>query len=38
MMFGNDTSPMQRLYSRGNRNLRGIALSEIPETLVNVLA
>ena len=25
MMFGNETSPMQRLYEKGNRNLRGIA-------------
>lgn len=38
MMYGNDTSPMQRLYVNGNRNLQGISKSEIPETLVNVLA
>lgn len=38
MIYGNDTSPMQRLYANGNRNLRGISKSEIPETLVNVLA
>lgn len=29
---------MQRLYKTGNRNLRGISKSEVPETLVNVLA
>lgn len=28
---------MQRLYKRGNRNLRGIAQSDMPETLVSVL-
>lgn len=38
MMYGSETSPMQRLYQKGNRNLRGLAQSEIPETLVNVLA
>lgn len=38
MIYGNETSPMQRLYTNGNRNLRGISKSEIPETLVNVLA
>ena len=38
MIYGSSTSPMQRLYSKGNRNLIGIANSEIPETLVNVLA
>ena len=25
MMFGNDNSPIQRLYKRGNRNLKGIS-------------
>ena len=38
MLYGNETSPLQRLYQTGNRNLRGLAASEIPETLVNVLA
>lgn len=38
MIYGSNTSPMQRLYTNGNRNLRGIAQSDIPETLVNVLA
>jgi hypothetical protein len=38
MIYGNETSPMQRLYVNGNRNLIGISNSEIPETLVNVLA
>ncbi len=38
MMFGVENSPLQRLFKKGNRNLRGIAKSEIPETLVSVLA
>ncbi len=38
MIFGRETSPLQRVYKKGNRNLRGIAQSEMPETLVNVLA
>jgi hypothetical protein len=38
MLFGNENSPMQRLYKKGNRNLRGIAKSDVAETLVSVLA
>ena len=38
MVYGAETSPMQRLYQNGNRNLRCLANSEMPETLVNVLA
>jgi hypothetical protein len=38
MIYGSETSPMQRLYKKGNRNLRGLSQSEVPETLVNVLA
>mmetsp|Transcript_31271 Transcript_31271/g.23236 ORF Transcript_31271/g.23236 Transcript_31271/m.23236 type:complete len:231 (-) Transcript_31271:1656-2348(-) len=38
MIYGSETSPLQRLYKNGNRNLKGIANSEVPETLVNVLA
>jgi hypothetical protein len=36
-MYGAENSPLQRLFKRGNRNLRGIANSDIPETLVSVL-
>ena len=35
---GGVESPLQRLYAKGNRNLINIHKSEIPETLVNVLA
>ena len=38
MMYGNQSSALSRLYKNGNRNLRGIAESEVPETLVNILA
>ena len=38
MLFGIENSPLQRLYKKGNRNLRGIAKSEIAESLVSVLA
>jgi hypothetical protein len=38
MLYGAENSPMQRLFKRGNRNLKGIAQSEVPETLVSVLA
>jgi hypothetical protein len=38
MIYGVENSPMQRLYTKGNRNLRGIAQSEVAETLVSVLA
>ena len=37
MMYGLDNSPLQRLYKIGNRNLRGIAQSDVPETLVTIL-
>ena len=38
MLFGTDNSPLQRLYKKGNRNLRGIAHSDVAETLVSILA
>ncbi len=38
MVYGNEKSPMQRLFLHGNRNLIGLSKSEMPETLVNVLA
>jgi len=38
MMYGSETSALQRLYSNGNRNLVGISKSNMPETLVNILA
>jgi hypothetical protein len=38
MLYGAENSPMQRLFKRGNRNLRGIAQSDVAETLVSVLA
>jgi len=38
MMYGSETSPLQRLYRNGNRNLIGISKSHMPETLVNILA
>ena len=37
-MYGNKLSPLMMLYLNGNRNLKGILNSEIPETLVDVLA
>ena len=38
MLYGAENSPIQRLFKKGNRNLRGIAHSDVPETLVSVLA
>lgn len=38
MLFGIENSPLQRLYKKGNRNLRGIAKSDVAESLVSVLA
>jgi hypothetical protein len=38
MIYGNENSPLQRLYKKGNRNLKGIANSDVAETLVSVLA
>ncbi len=38
MIYGVENSPLQRLFKKGNRNLRGISKSEVPETLVTVLA
>lgn len=38
MLYGNENSPLKRLYKKGNRNLRGIAKSDVAETLVSVLA
>lgn len=38
MIYGVENSPLQRLFKNGSRNLRGIAKSEVPETLVTVLA
>ena len=38
MLYGAENSPMQRLFKRGTRNLRGIAQSDVADTLVSVLA
>lgn len=38
MIYGSNSSPMKRLYEKGTRNLIAISNSEIPETLVNLLA
>lgn len=38
MLYGPENSPMQRLFQRGNTNLKGIAQSDVAETLVSVLA
>eukprot|EP00826_Nyctotherus_ovalis_P063893 TRINITY_DN9369_c0_g1_i11.p1 TRINITY_DN9369_c0_g1~~TRINITY_DN9369_c0_g1_i11.p1 ORF type:complete len:608 (+),score=219.86 TRINITY_DN9369_c0_g1_i11:633-2456(+) len=37
-MYGNKLSPLMLLYLNGNRNLKGLLNSEVPETLVDVLA
>jgi hypothetical protein len=37
-MYGNKLSPLMLLYLNGNRNLKGILNSEVPEMLVDVLA
>ena len=37
-MYGNKLSPLMLLYLNGNRNLKGLLDSDVPETLVDVLA
>lgn len=38
MLFGATSSPMKRLYEKGTRNLIAISKSDVPETLVRLLA
>ena len=38
MLYGTASSPMKRLYEKGTRNLIAISKSEVPETLVGLLA
>lgn len=38
MLHGSSSSPMKRLYQKGTRNLIAIANSQVPETLVSLLA
>jgi hypothetical protein len=38
MLYGSSSSPMKRLYEKGTRNLIAISKSEVPETLVGILA
>jgi hypothetical protein len=38
MLYGAASSPMKRLYEKGTRNLIAISKSEVPETLVALLA
>ena len=38
MLYGAASSPMKRLYEKGTRNLIAISKSEVPETLVSILA
>lgn len=38
MLYGTSSSPMKRLYEKGTRNLIAISKSEVPETLVSILA
>ena len=38
MLYGAASSPMKRLYEKGTRNLIAISKSEVPETLVQILA
>lgn len=38
MLYGSASSPMKRLYEKGTRNLIAISKSEVPETLVGILA
>ena len=38
MLYGSESSPMKRLYEKGTRNLIAISKSEVPETLVAILA
>jgi hypothetical protein len=37
-LFGSSSSPMKRLYQKGTRELIAIANSEVPETLVGLMA
>ncbi len=37
-MYGQKLSPLALLYMNGNRNLKGLLESDVPETLVDVLA
>lgn len=37
-IYGNKMSPLTMLYMNGNRNLKGILESDVPEALVDVLA
>ena len=38
MMHGSASSPIKRLYQQGTRNLIAIANSEVPDTLVSIIA
>ena len=38
MLYGSASSPMKRLYEKGTRNLIAISKSEVPETLVDIVA
>lgn len=38
MLYGSSSSPMKRFFEKGTRNLIAIAKSEVPETLVSILA
>lgn len=38
MLYGTASSPMKRLYEKGTRNLIAISNSEVPETLVSLVA
>ena len=38
MLYGSASSPMKRLFEKGTRNLIAISKSEVPETLVGILA
>ena len=38
MLHGSASSPMKRLYQKGTRNLIEIANSDVPETLVSLMA
>jgi len=38
MLYGTASSPMKRLYEKGTRNLIAISKSEVPESLVGILA
>jgi hypothetical protein len=38
IIYGSETNPMQKLYKKDNRNLRGHSKSDVPKISVNVLA